>query len=182
MDTNQTLSVEGAKLVSTFYKNYRTYVFNFLRNKLHDHKTAEDITSNVFAKVMEAVLENKYKNQDNPKAWIGVIAHNEMVNHFRYTKKFIRIKSGESVPGIQDKDMSPAEILVNLEFLKNFSLAVDKLPEKQREVLRLRMQKMPFKDMVKTLGVKSSTLRGWHRRAKNNLRNILEEDNRLFDI
>jgi DNA-directed RNA polymerase specialized sigma24 family protein len=38
-------------------------------------------------KVFRAFLNSNYEERGNPKAWLGKIAHNEMVNFFRSGNK-----------------------------------------------------------------------------------------------
>ncbi|MFW6102882.1 MAG: sigma factor, partial [Chloroflexota bacterium] len=60
---------------STLYENYFDRVYRYLYVRLGNAAEAEDITQDVFAKVIEAI--NSYQWRDVPfTSWLFRIAHN----------------------------------------------------------------------------------------------------------
>lgn len=184
MSAQKTLNREGARLVGTLYNNYKADVFRYLLSRLKKLETAEDITSKVFLNAAKEVVKNRYQDKGQPKAWLMKIAHNEMVNHFRSMngKKSIRLGSGEHEYDLRAEEMNPHQIVASSDATKNLSALVDRLPKAQKRVFNLRFHSgMPFKEMSEKLGVRSSTLRGQHLKAKAALRSMLNVEKHLLD-
>lgn len=180
MSIKQTLRKEGARLVSTFYEDYRELVFKTLLSKVRNYQIAEDVTSNTFLKVARAISTGTYKDLSNVKAWVMKIAHNELINYFRADKKFAnKDRLGESSDDFRDPGLNPLESLQRSDSLEKLMSLVGKLPEDQREVFILHSDlRLPFEEIAKRLGIpNNSTLRTRHRAAKKKLREMLTRVN-----
>lgn len=68
------------ELVSQFYVQHYSWIFNFLRRYLGCTHEAADLTQDTFIKVM---LKENLKEVVEPRAYIRNIAHGVMVNHVR---------------------------------------------------------------------------------------------------
>ena len=78
-------AVERAKAGDTeglhfLYVRYAPDVQRYVNSFVHDHHEAEDITQNIFAKLMKAI--NKYEQREVPfAAWIMRVARNAALDH-----------------------------------------------------------------------------------------------------
>jgi RNA polymerase sigma-70 factor, ECF subfamily len=64
------------------YVRYADDVMGYVKSIVREVHEAEDITQNVFAKLMEAI--GKYEQRDVPfKAWILRVARNAALDHIR---------------------------------------------------------------------------------------------------
>ncbi len=64
------------------YARYADDVFHYVRTIVRDHHEAEDITHNVFAKLITAI--NRYEERAVPFAgWITRVARNATLDHLR---------------------------------------------------------------------------------------------------
>ncbi len=174
MEPKPTLSLEGAVLVSTFYKDYRKNVFVYLIHNLRNEAYAEDVTSTVFMKVAQKIAENEYEDNNNPKSWIMMIAHNAMIDHVRKTKKNPRANP-EAVDHLQDHGLNPEEKLEKFELHKDIRSLIDMLPKDQKEIVILRLRDLPFREICLIQGVSINTALGRMRYALINLRRLIKE-------
>lgn len=139
MNTKPVLTREELATVSSLYKNYREYVFRFLRSKVHDIELAEDLTQTVYLNVVMAVSNGRYK-QKRDKAWLTKIAMNEFINHYR--KKVKRKTDPLSAylnELLKNSSPNPEEILLELDIIERLRVLVDLLPAKEREIIQLRV-------------------------------------------
>jgi len=63
------------------YDEHWPAVYRFLRRRVADAQTAEDLTADVFLRVLQAA--DRYQDQGKPGAWLQVIARNLLIDHYR---------------------------------------------------------------------------------------------------
>ena len=99
-----------------------------MNSLVRDYHEAEDITHNVFAKLMTAIT--KYEERAVPfTAWIMRVARNAALDHLRARR---------AVPTEEVRIAETAEADSGLERGLDIREALQELPEDQREVLVLR--------------------------------------------
>src|SRR5215218_5673204 len=110
------------------YVRYADDVLRYVTGFIRDHHEAEDITQNVFAKLMKAI--KKYEERAVPfTAWILRVARNAALDH-------LRARRAIPTEEVRVTDTGSAELAV--ERGKDLRHALQLLPDDQREVLVLR--------------------------------------------
>ena len=71
-----------SQVIGTVYDRYFADVYRFVFYKLHDEQIAEDISSDVFVRLLEAV-KKKRGPQTNLKGWLLATASNAVADHLR---------------------------------------------------------------------------------------------------
>ena len=144
-----------------FYDDVLRYVNSFVR----DYHDAEDITHNVFAKLMTAIT--KYQERAVPfTAWIMRVARNAALDHLRAR----RAVPTEEVR-IADGDEGDAGLEVGLDIRE----ALEELPDDQREVMVLRhVLGLSPVEIAGTLEKTESSIHGLHHRGRRALQGALE--------
>ncbi|MDQ5883464.1 MAG: hypothetical protein QG654_378 [Patescibacteria group bacterium] len=182
MDTKPTLSLEGAVLVSTLFEEYRKPVFNYLAKNLKNRYLAEDIVSNVFAKVARSIAGGEYQDNQKSKSWVMAIAHNEMVNFFRQKKLADRASSHLRNLKSTSNLVNPEEQLVEFEMSEVVTSLINKLPKGQKELVMIRTYTaMSFKEIALMMGVHNTTLRVQYHKAILKLRDLVKEEGTSLD-
>ena len=64
------------------YRDYKNKVFGYIFNRIHDHAVAEELTSDVFVKVV-ANIEHFDPEKASVSTWVFVITRNTLIEHFR---------------------------------------------------------------------------------------------------
>jgi RNA polymerase sigma-70 factor (ECF subfamily) len=148
------------------YVRYAADVQRYVASVVHDHHEAEDITQNVFAKLMTAI--RKYEQRDVPfAAWIMRVARNAALDHMRARR---------AIPAeeIRIADTGHAQTSVNLSH--DLRHALEQLPEDQREVLILRhIAGLSPVEIADTLEKSESSVHGLHHRGRRTLQSKLVE-------
>ncbi|HEY5053713.1 MAG TPA: sigma-70 family RNA polymerase sigma factor [Solirubrobacterales bacterium] len=147
------------------YVRYAADVLRYVRSFVQDHHEAEDITQNVFMKLMKAI--RKYEPREVPfAAWILRVARNAALDHLRAR----RMTPCEDLR-IQDDEHGR----VSHERGRDLHDALEQLPEEQREVLILRhivgLSPLEIADILKKT---ESSIHGLHHRGRLSLQANLQ--------
>ena len=70
----------------TLWLEYQNQIRGFIRNKINDSETVEDILQNVFIKIHTEIT--KLKSTEKLKSWLFQITRNTIIDYYR-TKKII---------------------------------------------------------------------------------------------
>ncbi len=150
------------------YVRYSADVQRFVASIIKDHHEAEDITQNIFAKLMTGI--KKYDEQNVPfTAWIMRVARNAALDHMRI-KRAIPMED----PHVEEiYDETSREDLAGGRDLRQ---ALEQLPEDQREVLILRhIAGLSPVEIAATLGKSESAVFGIHHRGRRSLQAFLTQ-------
>jgi len=148
------------------YARYADDVFGYVNSIVRDHHEAEDITQNVFAKLMGAVM--KYEQREVPfAAWILRVARNAALDHMR-ARRMVPCEE------VRVSDQHVAE--TGFDRSQSLREALARLPEDQREVLVLRhIAGLSPGEIADRLGRTESSVHGLHHRGRGALREALVE-------
>ena len=148
------------------YIRYADDVYGFVNSIVRDHHEAEDITQNLFAKLMRII--GKYEQREVPfSAWILRVARNAALDHMR---------SRRQIPFEEVRTSDEGHDQVGFERFQSLRTALDRLPEDQREVLILRhIAGLTPPEIADVLGKTESSIHGLHHRGRGALQAALRE-------
>lgn len=146
------------------YARYAADVLGYVRSFVKDHHEAEDITQNVFAKLMSAI--QKYEQREVPfAAWILRVARNAALDHMRTRR---------AVPCEEVRTSDDGHHEIGAERCRSLQLAFDQLPADQREVAMLRhIVGLSPTEIASVLGKTESSVHGLHHRGRGTLQAAL---------
>ena len=152
--------------LSYLYSRYSDDVQRFVQSIVHDHHAAEDITQDVFAKLMRAI--RKYEQRDVPfAAWIMRVARNAALDHLR---------SKRQIPVEEVWISEDGQEQTSLEYTDALKTALADLPESQRKVLVLRhIGGLSPTEIAERLGKSEASIQGLHHRGRAALKVSLRE-------
>ena len=148
------------------YVRYADDVYGYVRSIVRDDHEAEDITQNVFAKLITAIA--KYEERSVPfAAWIMRVARNATLDHMRTRRQ---------IPVEEVRASDPRDERLGLERRQCLKEALAALPEEQRQVLVLRhMVGLSPPEIAERLGKSESSVHGLHHRGRATLKATLLE-------
>jgi RNA polymerase sigma-70 factor (ECF subfamily) len=148
------------------YIRYADNVYGYARSIVRDPHEAEDVTQQVFAKLMTSI--SKYEERAVPfLAWILRVTHNLAVDHIRRHRM---IPSEE----VRRPDAAADELIDHRS--ESLRVAFAALPNAQREVLLLRhVVGLTPGEIAERLGKTEGSIHGLHHRGRAALRVALEE-------
>jgi RNA polymerase sigma-70 factor, ECF subfamily len=147
------------------YVRFHDDVQRYVNSLVRDYHEAEDITQNVFAKLMTAIT--KYEERAVPfTAWIMRVARNAALDHLRARR---------AVPTETVRVAEEAEADSGIERGIDIREALEDLPVDQREVLVLRhVVGLSPVEIAGTLEKTESSVHGLHHRGRRALQGALE--------
>jgi RNA polymerase sigma factor (sigma-70 family) len=173
---------EQDRRISEIVAQQRARLRNFIRRRVPDPLDAEDILQDVFYKLVEA--NRLLMPIEHVTGWLFRVARNRITDLFR--KKKPQSFGEASVEGeggelLQLEDLLPSPeagpeaVYVRNVFLEELELALDELPDEQREAfVGHELEGRSFKEMAEETGVSVNTLLSRKRYAVLHLRKRLQ--------
>jgi RNA polymerase sigma-70 factor, ECF subfamily len=163
------LAVARAKLgdrdaVQYLYVRYAHNIYGYVRSIVHDDHDAEDVTQQVFAKLMTVLV--KYDQRGVPFfAWLLRLAHNAAIDHLRGH----RTTPAEEVFATDARDDGAA-----VERARSLRESLRTLPDEQRSVVLLRhVVGLSPGEIASAMGRTESAIHGLHHRGRRALQSEL---------
>jgi len=116
----------------TLYVRHRARLFRFVLRSIRPRAAAEEIYQEVWMRVIEA--RGRYEPQARFTTWLYTIAHRLVVDHWR--RGALSVVSLDSVE-LESNSPDPARHAEARQSLRKFALAVEALPQAQRETFLL---------------------------------------------
>ena len=176
------MAIEQDQRISEVVKREQSRLRNFIRRRVPDPRDAEDILQDVFYELVEA--NRLLMPIEHVTGWLFRVARNRITDLFR--KKTPESFSDTAVAAEDDEllriedllpspDAGPEALYVRSVLLDELELALDDLPDEQREVfVAHELEGRSFKDMAAETGVSVNTLLSRKRYAVLHLRERLQ--------
>src|SRR4051794_16051066 len=177
------MALEQDQRISEVVKREGSRLRNFIRRRVTDPGDAEDILQDVFYKLVEA--NRLLMPIDHVTGWLFRVARNRITDLFRkkkpdlFSDAAIADEEGEALR-IEDllpsPDAGPEALYFRNLLLDELALALDELPEEQREVfVAHELEGRSFKELAEETGVSVNTLLSRKRYAVLHLRARLQD-------
>ena len=152
--------------VHFLYVRFADDVFGYVSSIVHDSHEAEDITQNVFAKLIDII--HKYEPRQVPfTAWILRVSRNAALDNLRARRQ---------IPFEEVRTDDEGDEELGLERSRALQDALRRLPGEQREVLILRhLVGLSPVEIAQRLGKSEGSIHGLHHRGRSALQLALRE-------
>jgi len=151
-----------------------------------DRDLAHDILQDTFIKAIHTLKSGRYNEEGKFAPWLMRIAHNLSIDHFRKAQRYPHHTLEERGNLENDLDFSEGSFeneAIKKDNINKLKALIERLPENQREVLRMRHYAgMSFKDIAESTGVSINTALGRMRYALINLKKEMEESNTVINF
>src|SRR5256714_3455821 len=159
------LMTEQDRQISEIIAEERLRLRNFIRRRVPDPADVEDILQDVFYKLVEA--NRLLMPIDHVTGWLFRVARNRITDLFRKQRpdnfSDLRIEDeGEELQQLEDllpsSDAGPEALFIRRVLLDELELALEELPEEQREVfIAHELEGRSFKELSAVSGVNINT-------------------------
>ena len=145
------------------YLCYADNVYGYVCSIVRDEFEAEDVTQQIFAKLMTAL--GRYEPRVVPfSAWILRVAHNAAIDHVR-TRRPVPLEQVHPPNAAGDDGAGSRELFADLR------LALDALPAEQRDVIVLRfLVGLTPREIAERMGRSEDAVHGLQHRGRRRLR------------
>lgn len=170
------LAYAGGRIAAfeELYARHRTRLYRFLLRQLRDGALADELFQDIWQRVIAA--REGWTPDPSFAAWLYRIAHNRLTDHWRALKHRppAPANADERMERIPDHD-TPERTLSDFEQRRRVQVALEALPEEQREVILLRLeQELTLEEIGAATGVGRETVKSRLRYAMDKLRAQLQ--------
>lgn len=155
------------------YARHRTRLYRFLLRQLRDAALVDEAFQDTWQRVIAA--RTRWKPEAQFATWLYRIARNRLNDHWRAQRHRPPAPDDADarVARVPDDD-TPERSLSEFEQRRRLQLALDELPEEQREVIMLRLeQELSLEEIGAITGVGRETVKSRLRYAMDKLRTKL---------
>ncbi len=152
------------------YSRHRGPLFRHLTRQLRDAALAEEFFQDIWQRVI--VARERYRPDAKFGTWLYQIAHNRVTDHWR-AKQHRPDAPGDATElaeRVPDPE-TPERTLSAFEERRRLQMALEELPEDQRQVVLLRLeQELSLEEIAEITGVGRETVKSRLRYAMDKLR------------
>ena len=163
--------------VDAFGKLYEAYfdrIYRYIAIKVGNTAEAEDLTSDVFLKLIECIGLYKKRKDASFSSWLFRLAHNLVIDHFRRSAR----RKTEPFSGFELDAGQDIEALVDRKLgLEQLSRAMRGLTEAQRQVMSLRFgAQLSIAQTAEVMGKSENAIKALQHGAVATLRRMVGKD------
>jgi RNA polymerase sigma-70 factor (ECF subfamily) len=160
---------------------YLKHIFNFARQYVRNNEDAEDVTQDTFFKAWKYI--QRFKTGNRFKPWIFAIARNNALDHLKKkrAKAFSDMDDTENDIAfadtiVDDEPLAP-EIFARAAISDELTASMESLHPDHRAVLIMHYHEgMTFDEIAEIMDKPMNTVKSWHRRSLQKVRDSLEKD------
>lgn len=152
------------------YRNYHKKVLGYINSQINRLQDAEDLAADVFIKVFEKI-DTFDETKASISTWIFTITKNKLTDYYRTRRVF------EEVPETLSDESSFEDDICNEEMLDTLADALEKLEERERDIIILRYYSgKTLKEISDKMGISYAYVKILQNKALGNLKKYLGND------
>jgi RNA polymerase sigma-70 factor (ECF subfamily) len=162
-----------AQALGAIYDQYEVRIYSYIYRRTGDQTLAEDLTGQVFLKMLEAI-RNRKAWHSSFSGWLYRIAHNVVIDFYRQRdhQQHVSLDDEPSLPALDDDPVEAAELKLDVEQLRN---AIARLTDEQAEVISLRfLEGYSISEVAEMMNKTEGSIKALQYRAVANLRQLLQ--------
>ncbi|MEL6675434.1 MAG: sigma-70 family RNA polymerase sigma factor [Bacteroidota bacterium] len=169
------------KAFEKLLKKYHKSVYYMLLKMVKNGDDAEDLTQEAFAKAFNSI--EKFDSKFAFSTWLFRIATNNCIDYIR-KKRVQTVSLDAPVEGddgssmnfdVRDTNLDPNEFLLKEQRKRYLNMAIERLPEKYRVLVRLRyFDELSYEEVAKELNIPLGTVKAQLFRARELLNQELK--------
>ncbi|MCY0967845.1 RNA polymerase sigma factor [Chryseobacterium wangxinyae] len=159
------------KLINVFWVD----VFSFVMKKVRDENDADEITVNVFSKVLSKL--DMYDPHFQFKTWVLTIAQNTIIDFWRKRARETQDPT-ENLDEVKNQyAKSPEELMISDEEQKKIIQTIESLDANYQDIIRLRFfEEKSIKEIAEELKISVANTKVRVMRAKKVLAELLKNN------
>lgn len=130
-------SGHNAQAFRQLYQRYFPRVYAYVAYRVGRVWDAEDLTAEIFLKVVQSLAQFEYRGEGSFAAWLFRIAHNTVTQFYRQQHAADPLSLDE-LPDLQSDDLSPDETLLRKERFLRLRTQIKRLAPRRQEIVMLK--------------------------------------------
>jgi RNA polymerase sigma-70 factor (ECF subfamily) len=157
--------------VTAAYEDAREDVYYYVLTLGLSPAQAQEVAQEVFLRLYTTLRDGN--DIQNDRAWIFRVAHNQALKMRTKEREYSTIDSQAEVA--VSAAQSPEQQAIGRQRDRRIREALDELSPQQRQCLHLRASGLRYREIAETIGIGTSTVNEFLRRAVAKLRKALDE-------
>jgi RNA polymerase sigma-70 factor (ECF subfamily) len=182
------LSLDERKLVEqartnpdAFRELYRLYfprVYAYIAYRVGRVWDAEDLTANIFVKVLEGLERFEWRGEGSFAAWLFRIAHSQVSQFYRDQREHLSL---DDLPDIQSSSLAPDQAIARKEQFARLRARIATLSPRRQEIVTLRFfGELRNQEIAAVLGLDERTVASHLSRALEDLQRKYNDEEILL--
>ncbi len=160
--------------LATLYREHYSAIFNYFFYRLGDQTTAEDLTAEVFVRMVDKIDGYRYRGKPI-LAWLYTIARNLLINYRQRAENAPKLPLEERLVASDGNPVQAAERRLTVDCLQ---LALNYLTDVQRQVIIGKfIEGRSTAEVAKILNKTEGAIKSLQHRALGALRRAMEKEN-----
>lgn len=151
------------------YARYSLPIYRYCYRRLGNHEAAEDATSHIFIKALDAL--DRFRG-DTFRAWLFTIADRVVIDLYRRQRPQTGIDEADS---LASTEFGPEEMSVAVESRLSLQEALALLTPDQQQVIALRLAGLTGREVATVMNRGHEAVKGLQFRAYARLRQLLDD-------
>ena len=164
--------------IGDLYDRHHESIFKYLWLRVGDRQAAEDLTGDVFIRMMSALPNYRFAGAPF-RAWLYRIAHNLIVDHIRRAN----LRTSVPLEAIEEQahDNDPRAVVEHKLQVERLQQALMQLDQNQREVVALRfVVGLSLQEVAQVIGRTEAAVKSLQHRGLAALRHTLSEKEQVM--
>jgi RNA polymerase sigma-70 factor (ECF subfamily) len=154
---------------------YHPYVFKFLVKLTENEYLAEDLTQDVFVKIIRNIDKFDIHGKAKFSTYTVTIAKNSFIDYLRKEKKYLLSQSFEDISSLEAFASGFEESLLDRVYVENIMERLENLTDEQKIVIKLKyLENLTLKEIGEMLELEPKTVKSRIHNAITKLRKMLE--------
>jgi RNA polymerase sigma-70 factor (ECF subfamily) len=155
--------------VEQIYEAERQNIYSYLLNFGIAAGRAQELTQDTFLKLYLKMSQGD--SIENPRAWLYRVSHNLAIRSYQREPVFDELDPNWGPP--QERP-DPERLLIDRERRSMLSRAIGELSPQQKNCLHLRAQGLRYREIAETIGISTSAVGEFLRRAVTRLKEAMD--------
>ncbi|MBN1332001.1 RNA polymerase sigma factor [Candidatus Dojkabacteria bacterium] len=153
------------------YESYHERVYDFVLRRVSDQHIAEDLTSQIFEKIMKSIDDFQWQGI-SMSAWIFRVARNTVIDHYRKSNKYKGSVSLEDISEfIEAQSESTLQMLIDDEDYIHLYNAIREFKDQDQYLIYYKyFEGMDNKSIAKLVGLSETNIGTRLHRIRNKLK------------
>lgn len=157
------------------YDRYESRIYSYIFRRTGDATLAEDLTAQVFLKMLEAIRSSKAWHSSF-SGWLYRIAHNAVIDYYRQRDRQQQVQLEDAV-SVVASDHNPVVIAETNMDANRLRAAIARLTEEQADVIGLRfLEGYSISEVAIMMDKTEGSIKALQYRAVATLRQLLQHE------
>ena len=159
--------------IGELYDLYAPKIYAYLYRRVQDAQLAEDLTSEVFVRVLQAIQAEQFWHTSF-RAWLYRIAHNQVIDYYRQQSRMAVVPLEEQLIAADGEDVDA--LRAEQHTFAVLGTALHKLTSDQQQVLTLRFgEQMKTHEVAEMMDKSIGAIEALQHRALAALRKMVNQ-------